>query len=375
MAKKSFRILPLILLSLIVLGFLWLPKPQLTSFTNVSQDDETLEAKVTAITDQTDLKQDLNVKFLNGSLKNESATVHNDKQNTVQPEDFSVGQKVIVLKSKDAENKTTLHVIDHVRRDKIFILFGIFVAVVLLITRFQGFTSLLGMAFSFLVLFQFILPRLLTGGNPILISILGCIIIIPVTFYLSHGFNKKTTISVVGTVITLIITGLLAAFFVKISFLSGLASDDASFLKLYTGDTIDFRGLLLAGIIISLLGILDDITISQSAVVQELYATKQTLSYWQLYKKAMNVGRDHIASIVNTLILVYAGAALPLFLLFIDQSNSASEVLNYEMIAEEAVQTLVASIGLVLAVPITTLLACTFVSNKDKISPPHSHSH
>ncbi len=374
MAKKTFRIFPLILLILAVGIFLWIPEPQKSGFTNTSQEDETLQAKVTGITDETDLKQNLNVKFLNGSLKNESATVENDKQNTVQPENFSVGQKIIVLKSKNSENKTTLHVIDHVRSDKILILFGIFIAVVLLITRFQGFTSLIGMAFSFLVLFQFILPRLLTGGNPILISILGCIIIIPVTFYLSHGFNKKTTISVIGTVLTLIFTGLLAAFFVKITFLSGLASDDASFLKLYTGDTINFSGLLLAGIIISLLGILDDITISQSAVVQELYATKQTLKFWQLYKKAMNVGRDHIASIVNTLILVYAGAALPLFLLFIDQSKSASEVLNYEMIAEEAVQTLVASIGLVLAVPITTLLACTFVGKKDKIiQSKHSH--
>ena len=125
-----------------------------------------------------------------------------------------------------------------------------------------------------------------------------------------------------------------------------------------TGDRIDFQGLLLAGILISMLGVLDDISVSQASVVQELEGAKKNISFVELYRRTMNVGKDHIASMVNTLVLVYAGASIPLLLLFIDHSHTFWEVLNYEFVAKEIIQTLVGSIGLILTVPVTTFIAC-----------------
>jgi len=164
-------------------------------------------------------------------------------------------------------------------------------------------------------------------------------------------------VAIAGTLISLIITGILANLFVSESRLTGFASEEASFLQAAKQGTINIQGLLLAGIIIGVLGVLDDITISQSAIVFQLKATKNKIQFGDLYTKAMNIGRDHISSMVNTLILVYAGAALPLLLLFIDNPHPFSEIVNYEIIADEIVRTLVGSIGLILAVPITTFIA------------------
>jgi uncharacterized membrane protein len=154
----------------------------------------------------------------------------------------------------------------------------------------------------------------------------------------------------------------LATLFVNLSQLTGFTSEEAGFLQAYKPGLINMKGLLLSGIIIGVLGVLDDITISQSAIVEQLKKANQKLKPIELYQKAMSVGRDHIASMINTLILVYTGAALPLLLLFIDNPHPFSQVINYEIIADEVVRTLVGSIGLILAVPITTLLAVWFVS-------------
>ena len=167
-----------------------------------------------------------------------------------------------------------------------------------------------------------------------------------------------------GTLIALIITGILSSVFVEAARLTGFASEEAGFLRV-ARQMINIKGLLLAGIIIGVLGILDDITISQSAIVFQLKEANKKLKFNELYKRAMNVGQDHISSMVNTLVLVYAGASLPLLLLFIDNPQPFFEVINYEIIADEIVRTLVGSIGLILAVPITTLIAA-LVSNKKK---------
>jgi len=188
--------------------------------------------------------------------------------------------------------------------------------------------------------------------------------IIPATFFLSHGFNKKTWIAIGGTLIALIITGVLADIFVEGAKLTGFASEEAGFLQAHKLGLINIKGLLLAGIIIGVLGVLDDITVSQSAIVQQLKEANSKLKAGELYKKAMSVGKDHIASMVNTLILVYTGAALPLLLLFIDNPHPFSDIINYEIIADEVVRTLVGSIGLMLAVPITTFIAAFIASQE-----------
>ena len=256
------------------------------------------------------------------------------------------------------------YISDFVRLDSLIWLFIIFIILTIYIAKCMGLMSLIGMAISFLIIFFYILPNISAGLDPIQIAITGSLFIIPITFYFSHGLNKKTTVAIVGTIIALIITGILASIFVNFAKLTGFASEEASFLEVAKPGAINMKGLLLAGIIIGVLGVLDDITISQSAIVFQLKEINNKLKFSELYSRAMNIGQDHISSMVNTLILVYTGAALPLLILFINNPRPFSEVINYEMIADEIVRTLVGSIGLILSVPITTFIASMIASKK-----------
>jgi len=222
----------------------------------------------------------------------------------------------------------------------------------------------LGMAFSFLVIFRVILPAIIEGQDPVWAAIGGAVLIIPASFYLSHGFNRKTNAAIFGTIVSLMVIGWLSKWLIEMGNFTGLASEEAGFLLIESGGGVDMKGILLAGIIIAALGVLDDVTVSQAAIVTELKETDKSLKVRELYKKAMRVGHDHITSMINTLVLVYAGAAMPLLLLFVSGGLSFSEVINYEMVAEEVIRTLVGSIGLVLAVPITTIIAAVMVKKK-----------
>lgn len=154
--------------------------------------------------------------------------------------------------------------------------------------------------------------------------------------------------------------------FISLGRLTGLSSEEAGMLLVQRSGNFDMKGLLLCGIIIGALGVLDDITISQASIVNELIKGSEKPKGSVIYKQAMNVGRDHISSMVNTLVLAYAGASLPLLLIFVDNPHPFSEIINYEFLAEEIIRTLVGSIGLILAVPITTLIAVNWIrKNKD----------
>ncbi len=329
--------------------------------------EETLEATVTEVleekqitpefSEEEQLYQKLKLSVTKGSLKGKTITIESGILTKVNQQKYEVDDKVIVSHSKDLNNQDVYFITDYVRRDSLAWLFFIFIVLAIAIGKWRGLTSLLGMALSFLIIFSFILPKISSGGDPIQAAIIGSLFIIPVTFYLSHGFNKKTTVAIIGTIIALIITGILAGIFVGAAKLTGFASEEAGFLQAAREGEINIKGLLLAGIIIGVLGVLDDITVSQSAIVFQLKKANLKMKFEELYKRAMDVGQDHISSMVNTLILVYTGAALPLLLLFVDSSHSFLEVINYEIIADEIVRTLVGSIGLILAVPITTLLA------------------
>ncbi len=337
--------------------------------------EETLEAVVEKILEEKQIKpmgseelqlyQKLELLVTKGSLKDKKIVVENGNIPVANSLKYEVGDKVMVSFSKDFEGHDSFFITDYIRRDSLVWLFVIFVIIAVTIGHWQGITSLIGMGISFLVIFKFILPKISTGNDPVQIAIFGSLIIIPATFLLSHGVNKKTGIAIVGTLISLVVTGILANAFVEASKLTGFASEEAGFLQAYKPGLINIKGLLLAGIIVGVLGVLDDITISQSAIVQQLKAANPKLKVGELYKKAMAVGKDHIASMVNTLILVYTGAALPLLLLFIDNPHPFPKVVNYEIIADEIVRTLVGSIGLMLAVPITTLIAAMTLE-KDK---------
>jgi len=308
-----------------------------------------------------------------GGLK--TINIENDETLISNARIFKEGDKILVTHYRSQDGVETYYISDYLRNNVLIWLFILFILVVLVVTRWQGLGSILGMAISFLVIFKLILPLILSGTNPIYAAILGSLIIIPSTFYFSHGINRKTSVAVGGTLLTLIVTGLLATFFAKIGHLTGLSTEELTFLKIETKDLIDFRGLVLAGMMISILGILDDITISQASVIQQLKNTKTGIKFTELYGRGMTVGSDHIASMVNTLILVYTGASLPLLLVFMNHSEQFSEVINYEFIAQEVIETLVGSIGLIMAVPITTLLACILIKKTKENINEHNHSH
>lgn len=272
-----------------------------------------------------------------------------------------VGDKVVLSKSQTTDGQELFYVIDFVRTPTMLVLGLVFVVLVLVVGRIRGLWSLVGLVSSFVIIFSFILPGIQLGYDPIIVAIIGALVIIAITFNLTHGVSRKTTLAIFGTTISLILTGLLAKFFIQATRLTGFAAEEAAFLQVIKGGELNVQGLLLAGIIIGTLGVLDDITISQASVVQELKKANPKLGPKELFFRAMNVGHDHIASLVNTLVLVYTGSALPLLLLFtIDSSRSIETVLNYEIVAEEVVRTLVGSIGLVAAVPITTFLAAFY---------------
>jgi len=337
--------------------------------------EETLEATVEKILEEKQVKpmgstemqlyQKLELLVTKGSLKDKKIVVESGNLPVVNNLKYKVNDKLIVTFSKDFEGNDSFYITDYIRRDSLVRLFIVFAVLAVVIARWRGITSILGMGISFLVIFSFILPKISAGSSPVGIAILGSLIIIPVSFFLSHGFNKKTMVAIAGTLAALIITGILANIFVEASKLTGFTSEEAGFLQVARQGAINMKGLLLAGIIIGVLGVLDDITISQSAIVFQLKEANEKLKFNELYKRAMNVGQDHISSMVNTLVLVYTGAALPLLLLFVDNPHPFSEVINYEIIADEIVRTLVGSIGLILAVPITTLFAALMADKKN----------
>jgi uncharacterized membrane protein len=330
-----------------------------------SQPEAQFEAEIATISTQGSI-QEIELKsfeILQPTTKlYEPIFIAHDTAAFLNPRIYQEGDMVTIVKLAEDQ----FYIQDYSRHRSLIWLFGIFVVIVLIVTRSQGLGALAGMFFSFLVIFRFILPQILHGQDPVLTAITGAALIIPAVFYLSHKLNKKTTIAVVSTLITLVITGIIATLAANASHLTGTASEEASFLSLTAASTIDFQGLVLAGLIISILGILDDITISQASIVYQLKSAKKNIKFKEAYARAMAVGRDHISSLVNTLILVYTGASLPLLLLFLDKSQKFTNILNLEFIAEEIVRTLVGSIGLVLAVPITTVLACIFLTGKEK---------
>ena len=342
---------------------------QVGTVANAQQLDQTttrlIEATVTKIVsaeeveiqDKTQIVQQLELLVTKGNEKGRTIQLEAGGVSSARQEVYEAGDQVQVLASLDPQGQTVYQISDYVRRGPLLILSLLFVGITLLVSFKRGALSLLAMALTFGVVFAVILPLILAGWNPIVVSLGAALLMIPITFYFSHGFNRKTTVAVAGTLISLLVTALLAHVFISWANLSGFSSDEAGMVQAAHDGIINMQGLLLAGMILGLSGVLDDITISQSAIVQQLKEAQPSISFSELYTRAMDVGRDHIASLVNTLILVYTGAAMPLLLLFTQTARPFAEVVNYEVVAEEVVRTLVVSIGIVLSVPLTTFLA------------------
>ncbi len=271
------------------------------------------------------------------------------------------GEKVVVAYEPSAPKDLQYSVTDVDRKFPMALLAGIFAFAVVVVGRLRGVMALVALAVSFLVLTMFILPGILQGSNPLLMAVVGSSAIMLIALYICHGLSARTSVAVLGTLVSLCLIGLLGSEFIDWAALTGNTDDNTGLIHgLYP--SIDMSGLLLAGVIIGSLGVLDDVTVTQTSAVWELHEANPTMGWRGLYRAGIRIGRDHIASVVNTLVLAYAGAALPLLLLFSIAQSSVTTVANSELVAEEIVRTLVGSIGLVASVPVTTLLAALVVS-------------
>jgi uncharacterized membrane protein len=271
----------------------------------------------------------------------------------------------VVVAAADEEGGTVYYVVDRYRMPALGLAVGLFFALAVLLSRGRGITAILGLGITALVLARFIVPAIIGGGNPLVVSLVGALVIVFASIYLAHGFSLRTSIAVGSTLVTLVIAWVLAIVFVGLANLFGLGSEEAFYLQLAPVEQLNLRGLLLGGIILGALGVLDDITTAQAAAVDELRKANPALTVQELYRRGLSVGTEHITSLVNTLFLAYAGASLPLFILFTIYNETPLWVaLNSEFVAEEIVRTLVGSIALILAVPITTVAAAIILSRR-----------
>lgn len=329
---------------------------------------EVLSIDTAACADEidTDTKScyEVKVKLLEGDNEDQEETLVVDSRADALIDEWELeqGDEVVVVEFDFGDTKD-YQLLEIYRASKILWFVALYVLVVLVVARWQGLGSLIGLALSVFVILQITIPMTLNGYDPVLIALIGGFAVLVPSIYFSHGLNTKTSIALIGTSIGLIVTGILAVVAIEVTTLTGFGAEESLYLA--TSDSADFnmRSILLASMIIGGIGLIDDVTVGQVAVIKEILEENQTIKLQRLYSKAMNVGKDHIASMVNTLFLAYTAASLPLLMLLVDKGASLSDVANIETFAEEIIRTLVASTGLVLTLPITTLIASYYYIN------------
>lgn len=283
--------------------------------------------------------------------------------------EIAVGDGVALDRTIDAETGEVRYFLSDFQRLPLLAgLLALFVTAVLVISRWHGLRSLLGLTLSLAIIVKFVVPAILAGSHPPLVALVGAVAVMIVTLYLTHGINEMTTAAVVGTAASLGLTVVLGSLFIDHGKITGFASGDAVFARSAV-EGLDLQGLVLAGLIIAALGVLDDVTISQSSTVFALHETDPSLAWPTLFGRAMKVGRDHIASVVNTLFLAYTGASIALLLLFSAGGLAVAEIVNSELLAEEIIKTVVGSLGLIMAVPLTTALAASIAVGRPRDAP------
>jgi uncharacterized membrane protein len=328
------------------------------------------EKKEVPGTDVQSIYQTIKAEILEGDKKGKVVTIENDYLV------LEKGDKFFLRHSIDGMDGREMYSVRDIDRQGVILGFIILFAIVIIIfSGKQGVRPLISLAGSFFVILYVLVPSLLKGYPPVLTSIVIAAVILFLAIFLTHGFNRESTVAFTGTVMAVILTGVLAYLGVELASLSGFASDEAVYLNFNTRGTLDFAGLLLGGIMIGVLGVLDDIAITQAAVVSELYNSASHLSRKEIYMKAIRVGKEHVGALVNTLALAYTGASLPLLLLFSTSDSSMGSIINQEIFATEIIRTTVGSIGLILTVPITTLLAVYMLKGYKGKHHTHSHVH
>lgn len=324
--------------------------------------------------DRTD--QQVTLRIMSGDEQGKELTVDNAILNNRSDMRLVEGETVI-LRKIDYEGRVRYLIAEKYRLPSLLWLGVFFLILTFLLGGIVGIRSIVGLTVSILILSLYVVPTIAGGNNPLVVSLVGSFAIACTSLYLAHGFNRRTSVALLSTLITLTIAVVLSVVFVHVSKLFGMGSEESMFLQSGVAAGVNLRGLLLGGIIIGCLGVLDDITTAQTAAIDEIRKANPNLTSRQLHQAGLSIGREHIASLINTLALAYAGASLPLLLLF--QTNETYPLwvtLNSEFLAEEIVRTLVGSTTLLLAVPISTWCAATFLSNDGKpFIGGHSHGH
>lgn len=366
----------LIFISFLLLDFSFLPISTVQAQELIQSQVEIVKAEVLEVlkqevreipgTDTSHSFQEIRIKILEGEQVDKVIILENDYLN------LKAGEKFYLRHEIDSfEDRELYAVFEPYRLPAIYGFMALFVVCVVVFGGWQGIRGLLSLVASFLFIFFLLFPGIMAGYSPILISIGVASLIIILGSYVTHGFNKTTSAAVVGMIVTVILTSGLAYFAVHSAQLSGVTSDEAVYLNFNTRGAIDFVGLLLGGILIGLLGVLYDAAISQAIVIEELSRVGPHLSRSFIFKRALRVGREHIGALVNTLAIAYVGVSLPLLLL-VYSFNDASLTLNLnrEMFATEIIRTMIGSIGLVLAVPITSLIAVLMIVKQKQTENP-----
>jgi uncharacterized membrane protein len=271
--------------------------------------------------------------------------------------EVEAGQEVVLIYTPDSVSEQRYHIVDHERSSALWALVIAFALAVVAFGRWKGLRSLASLGLTFAVVLLFIVPAVLDGRSPMAVAIVGSAAIMLVSLYLAHGWNRTTTVAVLGTLASLVLTGVLAQAAVHLARLNGVLDEETTSLAMQY--PIDMSGLLLAGILIGSLGVIDDVTVSQAATVDEVAKANPRWGRTRLFRSGMRVGRDHLTSVVNTLVLAYAGASLPLLVLIAAAARPLGQVLTSQTIATEIVRSVVGTLGLIAAVPITTWLAAS----------------
>ncbi len=281
--------------------------------------------------------------------------------------DLVAGEKIMVSITRTPDNVINAYFVDFIRSTPMLWLAIIFAAAIIIISRWKGVGALLSMVFSLYIIIDYIIPHILIGEDPLKVSIIGSVILLGVTLYLTYGWTLKTHSSVISMILVLLLTGALSAVFVVFAKLNGTGDENVMFLMQAMETPINLRGLLLGGMIIGALGVLDDLVTTQSSAVFELHHANPSFGFRALYNSAMRIGQDHVAATVNTLVLAYAGASLPMLLVFSLARGDYGYLINFSFIAEEIVRTLVGSLGLIVAVPLTTVIAILFAQRAESL--------
>jgi len=322
---------------------------------------ERAHARIESIAPATDQSPPLAViVFVDGSRAGQRTEAQVEgPSGQLQLPDYQAGDEVIVALDTDPDGNQTTSVIDRWRLPVLESLVGAFAIVTIIVAGWRGIRALVSLALTLVLAVKLLIPLLLAGWNPVGLAIsLGTLITIA-SLLLTQGFTRATLAAVLGTAIALAATGVLAVITTQAArFTTAQGSEQIVYLQQLAGDRLDLSGLLLAAVIFGGLGVLNDVAISQAATVEELHAVSPSMSRRELYTRTMNVGISHLAATVNTLVFAYLGAALPLLVLLALQIESVGLSVNEEIVAVEVVRTIVGSIGILLAVPITTAIAC-----------------